>query len=451
MPQTHDNAAAPAAIRYALATPGVQQADLGALAPYMFALMLRNVASDGFVFEDPANSGQFSAPGCVVAAPSYPANTPTVDQDYVYNWVRDAAITAMEIAAGRAPQIAGGQKTLIDYVNFAALCAGNAQPTLAHACFTIEGQSRPWTEQSDGPALQTLALLAAYNQLDPPTQQAAQALILRNVGFLLTVYQNPTTNLWEEHEGLSFFARAAQLQCFSQVLSNQIGIAPPAGLPAAIAWLESALASHWNGTFYVSLAAANGPASNPVVAAYDPNIDIVSAALYGGASCTDTKLLATASLLRRQWSDPSSSVYYPINGADAARGIGPVLGRYPGDVYDGDVANPVPGGHPWALCTANMAELYYRLAAAIVASNAVPLDALSAPFFEDLGVDANTSAADAATSLRAAGDSMLRAILFHSDYYELSEQFDGTTGFEKSVRNLTWSYASFLSALRARG
>ena len=49
-----------------------------------------------------------------------------------------------------------------------------------------------------------------------------------------------------------------------------------------------------------------------------------------------------------------------------------------------------------------------------------------------------------------AGDAMLRAVLFHSDNYELSEQFDGTTGFEKSLRNLSWSYAAFLSAVRSR-
>ena len=34
--------------------------------------------------------------------------------------------------------------------------------------------------------------------------------------------------------------------------------------------------------------------------------------------------------------------------------------------------------------------------------------------------------------------------------FELSEQFDASTGYEKSVRNLTWSYAAFLSAARAR-
>ena len=451
MPQTHDNAGANA-VRYALTTPGVDRADLAALAPYMLALMLRNVASDGFVFEDPVRPGQYSIPGCIIASPSYPANTPGVDQDYVFNWTRDAAITAIEIAAARPPQIAGGQKTLIDYVNFAKLCAGNAVPTLAHAAFTIGGLSRPsWSDQNDGPALQTLALLAAYNQLDAATQAVAKALISTNVEFLLTVYPNPTKNLWEEQDGLSFFARAAQLRCFREVASNSFGVAPPAGLQAAIAWLEAALAGHWNGAFYVSVAAPNGPATMPVVAGYDPNIDIVSAALYGGASCTDTKLLATAALLRQQWSDPNSPVYYPINGVDAARGSGPVLGRYPGDVYDGDVSNPAPGGHPWAVCTANFAELYYRLAASLAASHAIPFDTLSAPFFAQVGISAATSADAAASALRAAGDAMLRAIVFHSDYSELSEQFDGTTGFEKSVRNLTWSYAAFLSALRARG
>jgi glucoamylase len=44
---------------------------------------------------------------------------------------------------------------------------------------------------------------------------------------------------------------------------------------------------------------------------------------------------------------------------------------------------------------------------------------------------------------------MLQAIVYHSDHLELSEQFHADTGYESSVRNLSWSYASFLSALRA--
>jgi glucoamylase len=78
------------------------------------------------------------------------------------------------------------------------------------------------------------------------------------------------------------------------------------------------------------------------------------------------------------------------------------------------------------------------------------IDSLSAGFFSQVGVDASTTPAAAATALQGAGDQMLQAVIFHSDNLELSEQFDATTGYEKSVSNLSWSYASFLSAVRAR-
>jgi glucoamylase len=45
---------------------------------------------------------------------------------------------------------------------------------------------------------------------------------------------------------------------------------------------------------------------------------------------------------------------------------------------------------------------------------------------------------------------MLSAVISHSDHLELSEQFDGDTGYEKSVKNLTWNYAAFLSAVREK-
>ena len=450
MPQTRDDATG--ATVYALVSPRVENADLRALAPYLVALMLRNVASRGFIFEHPPGSGRVSVPGCIIASPSYPANTPGVDQDYIYNWVRDAAITATEIAFADLPRLAGGPRNLIDYVNFANLCSDAAKPTPAHAVFTIDGQSRPqWTEQTDGPALQTLAILAAFDRLDPATQSVARDLMRRNVDYLLEVYKSQTRNLWEEQDGYSFFARATQLRCFREVAANVIGLPVPEGLRDAASWLEAALADHWNGSIYVSVAATNGASPKPVVDGYDPNIDIVSAAIYGAIPVTDPKLLATAAHLRRQWGDSSSPSFYPINGADAARGLGPLLGRYPGDEYDGDTTNPVPGGHPWVVCTANMAELYYRLASALLTDGAVLARPLAAPFFADFRASAMTPPADASRALRAAGDAMLRAIIFHSDGLELSEQFDGATGVEKSVRNLTWSYAAVLSAIRVRG
>jgi glucoamylase len=425
------------------------EAGLPKIAQHMFSLMLRNLASDGFLFvdpnhPDPSDPQSFSLPGCVIAAPSFPVNTPGIDQDYVYNWTRDAAIAAIEIAAAKIPTAPGsGVQPLIDYVNFAQICQNNATPSLALASYTIRGLSRQWTEQTDGPALQTLAILMAYDQLDTPTQVTAQAVINKNLNYLLGAYQDQTFNLWEEHQGFSFFARSVQLRCFQTINANTFGIPVPQGTGAAITWLQTALQQHWNGTFYVSLI--------PPPPGYDVNIDIVSASIYGAVPCTDTKLLATAAQLRSQWEDPNSPDLYPINVTDKNnQGIGPLLGRYPGDVYDGDVADPSSGDHPWALCTCNLAELYYTLENQIQKTQAVPLDQFSAPFFSQIGVTPASPVADVVSKLQDAGDAMLAAVIYHSDHLELSEQFDGVTGYEKSVKNLTWSYAAFLSAVRAR-
>ena len=430
-------------LRYSKVRPAVVQSDLTAIAPYMFWLMFRNIASDGFVFEDPVNTGVLSQPGCVLASPSWENTATNLIQDYVYHWTRDAAIAAIELAAGPLPTA----QPLTAYVQFAQTCQ-NAASGIGHfdrASFLIDGTPRDWTDQTDGPALQILAILQMYAQLDAPAQATADAVIAANLNFLAGAYQGQTWNLWEEEYGASFFARSVQLQCFQAITANTAGIAVPDWLSSAIPWLRNALASHWNGQYYQSML----PVPADYRAPYDPNIDVVMAAIYGAIPVTDTKLLATAAQLRSQWADSSSTYVYPINAADQQRGIGPLLGRYPGDVYDGDTDDQV-GDHPWAVSTANVAELYYRLAGQVTTAGTVPLDSLSAGFFSEVGVDASTTPAAAATALQGAGDQMLQAVIFHSDNLELSEQFDATTGYEKSVSNLSWSYASYLSAIRAR-
>jgi glucoamylase len=432
-------------LSYGSARAAVAQVNLATVARYMFWLMYRNVASDGLVFEDPVNAGIISAPGCVLASPSWENSATHVTQDYVYHWTRDAAVVAFELAWAYASGTLPDNQPLIDYVRFSQTCQQSAGD-FDRAAFYIDGRPRPWTDQTDGPALQTLALIAMYRQLDPPTQAIAAQLIGANLDFLQGAYQGQTYNLWEEEYGYSFFARSVQLRCFQAIAANTIGITVPVWLPAALTWLVSALEGHWNGEVYQSVL----PVPTDYRAPYDPNIDIVQAAVYGAESVTDPKLLATAAALRAQWADPSSKYFYPVNGSDAAQGIGPMLGRYPGDVYDGDT-DALVGDHPWALTTANFAELYYRLAAQVTSSRTVPADSLSAQFLSQAGVTASTPPLDAAAALRAAGDAMLQAIVYHSDHFELSEQFDAVTGFEKSVSNLSWSYAAFLSAVRARG
>ena len=301
--------------QYRTVQPAVGQADLATVAQHMFALMLRNVSSDGFAFADPADPSQFSRPGCIIASPSYHASYPAVDQDYVFNWTRDAAIVAIELAAAELPT----NQPLIDYVNFAQTCQ-NSGPPIGWASYTIEGRKRDgWSEQSDGPALRTLAILQLYPQLDAATQAVARAVIATDIGYLLAVYQQPTKSLWEERDGFSFFARSVQSRCFSALANNALGIPVPAEIAEAISWLQARLAEHWNSNenIYVTFGGPAGASNPPLTAGYDPNVDIVMACIYGAIEPTDTRMLATAARIRSQWTDPASSFAYPINAADA--------------------------------------------------------------------------------------------------------------------------------------
>jgi glucoamylase len=424
-------------LQYSAVQTALDASSFEAIALRMRCLMLRNVAGREYSFIDPYDASISAEAGCIIASPSYPEGDPNTTQDYVHNWTRDAALTAMELEE----QGVATDELARDYVAFARRCQENARAAgkFDYACFNVDGNLRTiptWSCQSDGPALQTLAVLALWRHLDEPAQAQAGTLVAANLAFLLEAYAQDTTSLWEEQSGGSFFARSVQRRCFDKVSGHALGRAvPAAAFDDAIGSLDEALGAHWDGergcyrTFH------------PVVADYDPNIDIVLAALYGSIPTTDGKLLATAAKLHEQWSAGGAYVY-EINVADGRdRQIGPLLGRYPNDHYDGD-GDLTGDGHPWALCTCAFAELCYRVAADVAAGEAPVDDPVAAPFFEQIGRRPD--------ELREAGDRMLRAVVFHSDHLELSEQFARDTGFEKSVRNLTWSYSSFLSAVRAR-
>lgn len=420
-----------------------RRANLDVVAQQMFWLMLRNVATEGYVFQDPIRDGVLSRPGCILASPTFENQALRVRQNYVYNWTRDSAVAAIELAAG--PLV--DDQPLLDYVTFARACQQSGRD-LDRASWLIDGGFREgWSNQSDGPAMQTTAVLCLYDRLDAATQAVARELIAVNLAYLRQAYRHRTINLWEERAGHSFFARSVQLRCLLDVRDNGHGVPVPDWIPEAITWLRDALPGHWDGAAYASLLEADAYHHQP----YDPNIDVVLAAVYGAVPVTDPKLLATAVKIRAQWEDEASPWHYAINRDDRLRTppVGPLLGRYPGDVYDGDT-DALVGNHPWALCTAAYAELTYRLAADIAATGVLPADPLAVPFLTQCGVPAGASSGQAVAALRADGDRMLQALIYHSDHLELSEQFDGWTGFCKSVRNLTWSYAAFLSAVRAR-
>jgi glucoamylase len=434
-------------IRAALKTT-TSSADIGNA---MFTFMLQNVATSQRVLN--GSKGRPSRPGCIIASPSYPAAFPGTDQDYVFHWTRDAAITIIEIAARRLSDT----QMLEDYVTFSRLTQttspsdSGTEKQVDFACYRVDGTPRdktdpdnpdekPWHRQSDGPALRVIALLALWSQLSSASQTTARTIIKEDCAYLIANYGYNTQNLWEETDGKSFFARSVQLKCL-QDLATQNG-ALSLGLDtlrlnAASADLKQLLAGHWQTDHYASILDAGSGEG------WDLNSDVVMASVYGGIPRNDPKLLATAAKVRAFFQNE-----YPINQANLDQG--PLIGRYPLDDYDGNTSDAVNNGQPWVPCTCVFAELYYRIANDVRTDRALTIDALAKAFFDQAGVDAKMAWSEAANALTAAGDRMLDAVVAHSDHLQLSEQYDRVTGYETSVRDLTWSYASYLSAVRAR-
>jgi len=228
------------------------------LAPYMFSLMLRNIATFGFMIADhnePGNPGGYTAPGCVLASPSwpsYPGNVAPIIEDYVFNWSRDAAITMSAVLNQAPAQIpaAGASDLLASYVNFASTCQASGGD-IGQAHYTPEGASTGSADESDGPALRILTILQGFAGLDGPTQAVARNVIAADLAYLLdnNRYQNPTDNLWEDTFGQSIFARSVQLAALNQVINigPGLGIPVPPTAQAAATWLGQQLPLHWSG------------------------------------------------------------------------------------------------------------------------------------------------------------------------------------------------------------
>ncbi len=458
-----------ARISYARVQTARNDDDLVEFAAKVRVFMNRNVAIGAGSFHDANDPTVPAAAGCVIASPSYPKADPDlIDQNYVFHWIRDAAITAMELAAAPTPDANGVDRTLCDYVAFSQVCQNNAVAANKFflARFRVDGDVLTtdwdsnahayrgyWSEQKDGPALQSLSFVAAWPYLDAASRTIATSVAQKNLDETVKAWADDNNKLgpWEDVTGPSFFARAAQVRFLDQVSNtNARGLNKPAGLGQALSGLRNALGTHWssNDGWYVSI-----PRGVPKVPDFDPNADVVMACVYGSIPCTYPKLLSTAAKLREAF-DVGGKHEYPINCDDhKLRDIGPMVGRYPGDTYDGDVQEQPNEGHPWAICTANFAQLYYLVAKEFQNGTGPAWDDLTAAFFTQVGLDeatVNAGGQAVADALIAAADKMLRAIMFHSAEGHLSEQFDKVTGYEKSVEDLTWSYAAFMSAVRAR-
>lgn len=147
--------------------------------------------------------------------------------------------------------------------------------------------------------------------------------------------------------------------------------------------------------------------------------------------------------------DSFRSVYSLNSGI--AQGAGVAIGRYSEDVYY--------NGNPWYLATFAAAEQLYDALYQWNAVGSITITSVSLAFFQDVyssaavGTYATSSAeytAIVAAVKTYADGYMTKAEAYTPSTGALSEQFDKSSGTPLSAADLTWSYASFLSAADRR-
>jgi len=427
------------------------------------------------------------APGSVLASPVDANWDP--EPDYFFHWLRDGALAMEAVRLLRAaPQFSRlAEWELEQYVGFSLRLAElDGAARLAEAPLergvalqfrqylrdgdellgirgdVVRGDVRfnpdgtlditRWSRpQYDGVALRALGLLRCVER-----RQSAEwtELIADDLDCVARNADRPCVDLWEEEEGFHCHTMLAQ---YAALRAGAAWVeAEPAGagearraplegrarLWAAAAerlWPQlMALRRDDGDGWVVSRMAPPGGAEPSAGKLLDASVilGVVHADLKDGPfSVSDPFVHGTLLRLEAYY-----AAAFPLNrrlGPDCA----PHLGRNPRDVYF--------DGGAWPLIGLAAAELRFRLAAAIAAGRTPAGQIAPALWFGD-AVQQEPCAA--ARLLLQAGDMGLAAVrAVTPPDGAMAEQADRDTGAPRSARDLTWSYAAFLTALDARG
>jgi glucoamylase len=282
----------------------------------------------------------------------------------------------------------------------------------ADGSLDISKWARP---QHDGVPLRALALMrwARSVELERELLSLVATLIHSDLEFTLRHAREPSFDMWEEENGLHYHTLCVSAAALDEGARWVEGTGSAAQAPAyraESAAIRELLDGFWlpEAGYYRSRMLSSGERSPKEL-----DIAVVLAAIH---SCTgwdthsvhDPRVHATLTRLEALF-----DATYPIN-RSRTTGMGPALGRYPGDVYY--------SGGAYYFSTLGAAELCFRAA---------------------------SRAAGPAWLER--GDAFLATVrAFTPQSGEMSEQFDQHTGAQTSARHLAWSYAAFISCVAAR-
>ncbi len=400
--------------------------------------MLRGISATDILKQRPGFGQTIQAHvGSVVASPVLASYDP--DPDYFFHWYRDSAVVidalrllyergtlgdealqlfeqfvhfslALDELDGRTlvQQPQWRERVKPDFVQYLRQDEDLAQvhgerirgETRVNADGTLDISSWP-RPQHDGIATRALTLTRwlALPKLEPAVREAARRLLTADLEYTRRHWREPSYDIWEEDMGLHYYTLCTA--------------AAALGEDPACASIYKMLDGFWDGTrgHYHSRVLHGGGASPKQL-----DIAVILAAIHTDLPAArhspgDPRMHATLTRLEELFADQ-----YLINERRPA-GSGPAMGRYAGDVYY--------SGGAYYFSTLGAAQLCY-LAACRLSSH------LARPWLQR-------------------GDAFLNTVrAFTPESGDLAEQFDQKTGAQTSARNLTWSYAAFISATAAR-
>lgn len=402
--------------------------------------------------------------GVMIASPS------TQDPEYFYTWTRDSGLTMKMVVDEFLHGKTASRQLIKDFSNSQAILQNVTN--LSGDLSSGKGLGEPkyfvnltrwdgvWGRpQRDGPALRATALLTYVRWLldTGKAEDASEAKdkiwpVIRNDLNYVAQYWNETGfDLWEETLGSSFFTTAAQHRALVEgaILGkrmNQQVSAYESQAPNILCFLQS----FWNGRHIVANTNTdpgfkkNGIDANSVLASvisFDPV-----------AQCDDSTFqpCSPRALANLKVYIDSFRDLYPINNGIAANAA-VATGRYIEDVYF--------GGHPWYLTTLAVAEQLYNAVQQWNKISKVTVTELDIAFWKDVYSNAKVGSYQKDNEefkklvdgvLNFADGFVKIALKYTPSSGALSEQFSRQNGSQVSARDLTWSYAAFITARAAR-
>lgn len=413
--------------------------------------------------------------GAVIASPSQQ------DPNYYFTWVRDAALTMNEVMdwieqSGEAEYL----QKMNDYVEFSKIIqkTPNRSGGLGEPKFNVNGTAfnddwgRP---QNDGPALRAMTLIRYARFLLKQGRNdwvkewlydaklPAETVIKADLEYVSHHWQDDSYDLWEEVRGHHFYTQMVQ----RRALLEGALLADDLEDPNAAKWyreqakgLEKTLSlfqDRANGMIQATLQWSGGLHEGLPEGLKDKfsglDVAVILAALHteaedGFFGSDQEMILATAQKLRERFQHE-----YVMNQDQA---LAPVIGRYPEDQYNGV---GIGKGNPWVLATLAYAELYYRVARIDSGLAQIEVTGNSVSFYQTalagvrVGVISRRSPLfkKLIQGLIAEGDRFLARIYDRVPCGgDLSEQMNRNTGKMQGAEKLTWSYASFMTAVHQR-